>query len=172
MCSLHYDGYAQRQVMKLAREILGPLAPDISTQDAREGAPVQHLLDGWEAVLFLGLPQWTKTERNATVALIAKDPEIADAYYSGLRRADVQDLRRVRDQEFSFRAGIDVTDIYQVKGLEYDYIVALEMTQRHYPATDESRHLLHVLATRAAHQLWLLSTDTPSDLIPESYRNV
>ena len=28
-----------RQVMKLAREILGPLAPDINTQDAREGAP-------------------------------------------------------------------------------------------------------------------------------------
>ena len=134
-----------RQVMKLAREILGPLAPDINTQDAREGAPVQHLcFDGvGEAVLFLAdaLNGLRDRERNATVALIAKDPEIADAYYSGLRRADVQDLRRVRDQEFSFRAGIDVTDIYQVKGLEYDYIVALEMTQRHYPATDESRHL-------------------------------
>ena len=96
-----------RQVMKLAREILGPLAPDINTQDAREGAPVQHLcFDGvGEAVLFLAdaLNGLRDRERNATVALIAKDPEIADAYYSGLRRADVQDLRRVRDQEFSFR---------------------------------------------------------------------
>ncbi len=162
--------------MKLPREILGELAPKLNTQDARDGAPVQHLcFDGvGEAVLFLtdALNGLRDRERSATVALIAKDAEVADLYYSGLKRAEVQDLRRVREQEFSFQPGIDITDIYQVKGLEYDYIVALEVTQRHYPVSDESRHLLHVLATRAAHQLWLLSTETPSGLIPESYRNV
>lgn len=165
-----------QQVMKLAREILGELAPKLETQDARDGAPVQHLcFDGvGEAVLFLtdALNGLRDRERNATVALIARDPEVADLYYSGLKRAEVQDLRRIRQQEFSFQPGIDITDIYQVKGLEYDYIVALEVTQRHYPVADEARHLLHVLATRAAHQLWLISTDTPSGLIPESYQNV
>ena len=165
-----------QQVMKLAREILGDLAPKLDTQDARDGAPVQHLCfdSVGEAVLFLtdALNGLRDRERSATVALIARDAEVADAYYSGLKRSEVQDLRRVRQQEFSFQPGIDITDIYQVKGLEYDYIVALEITQRHYPVADEARHLLHVLATRAAHQLWLISTDTPSGLIPESYRDV
>ena len=164
-----------QQVMTLAREILGPLAPEIATQDARDGAPVEHLcFDGvGEAVLFLtdALNGLRDRERGATVALISRTPEVADLYYSGLKRADVQGLRRVREQDFSFRPGIDITDIYQVKGLEYDYIVALEVTETHYPASDESRHLLHVLATRAAHQLWLLSTQTPSPLIPERYRD-
>lgn len=162
-----------QQVMTLAREILGPLAPNITTHDARDGAPVEHLkFDGvGEAVLFLtdALNGLRDRERGATVALIARTPRVADQYYSGLKRADVQGLRRVREQDFSFRPGIDVTDIYQVKGLEYDYIVALEITEEHYPNADESRHLLHVLATRAAHQLWLLSTKTPTALIPKRY---
>ena len=45
-------------------------------------------------------------------------------------------------------------------------MVLLEVTASHYPATKESRHLLHIGATRAAHQLWLLCSDTPSPLVP------
>ena len=164
-----------KQVMKLAREILGPLATSLDTQDARDGAPVEHLcFDGvGEAVLFLtdALQSLRDRERSATVALVARTPEVADAYFSGLRRAEVHGLRRVREQEFSFRPGVDVTDIYQIKGLEYDYVVALEVTNEHYPEGDEARHLLHVLATRAAHQLWLVSTKKPTPLVPESYRH-
>jgi DNA helicase-2/ATP-dependent DNA helicase PcrA len=36
-----------------------------------------------------------------------------------------------------------------------------------YPADEESRHLFHIGATRAAHQLWLIVTSrAPSPLIP------
>jgi DNA helicase-2/ATP-dependent DNA helicase PcrA len=74
----------------------------------------------------------------------------------------------VAEQDFSFRPGIDVTDVRQVKGLEFDYVVLLDVTESAYPIDDEARHLLHIAATRAAHQLWVVATGTPSSLLPES----
>ena len=58
-----------------------------------------------------------------------------------------------------------------VKGLEFDYVVLLEVGRASYPTTDESRHLLHIAATRAAHQLWVTSTGEPSTLLPQSLRD-
>ena len=37
-----------------------------------------------------------------------------------------------------------------------------------YGGDDESRHLLHIGMTRAAHQLWILVTGTPSPLLPRA----
>ena len=34
-----------------------------------------------------------------------------------------------------------------------------------------ARHLLHIGVTRAAHQLWLVSTGEPSSLIPSALRD-
>ena len=82
-----------------------------------------------------------------------------------LSRAEIPNLRRVKDQDFLFRAGIDVTDVRQVKGLEWDYVVLLDVNASSYGIDDESRHLLHIAATRAAHQLWLVASAEPSPLV-------
>ena len=47
------------------------------------------------------------------------------------------------------------------------HVVLLDVNAASYPVDDESRHLLHIGATRAAHQLWLISTGRPSLLLPE-----
>ena len=47
-----------------------------------------------------------------------------------------------------------------------DYVVLVDVNQGTYGADDESRHLLHIGATRAAHQLWLVSSGPPSSLVP------
>ena len=65
----------------------------------------------------------------------------------------------------------DVTDVRQVKGLQFDYVVLLEVSRASYPTQDEARHLLHIAATRAAHQLWVTSSGEPSMLLPESLRD-
>jgi DNA helicase II / ATP-dependent DNA helicase PcrA len=160
-----------RQVMDLARHVLGDLADEITARDARDGAPVELMSfeETGEAVAFLGdaLKSLRSRERRCSVALVARTNGVADLYYNALRRAEVPDMRRIHRQEFDFSPGIDVTDVYQIKGLEYDYIVLLEPTLAHYPDTIESRHLLHVAATRAAHQLWLITSDKPSPLLPE-----
>ncbi len=163
-----------RQIMEFSRHVLGPLA-DEDQVVARDGAPVSYFefTDTGEAVAFLGeaLRGLMQREPNASVALIARYPQQADVYYEALRVAEVPKLRRVRREDFSFTAGVDVTDVRQVKGLEFDYVVLLEPTRANYPEHVQSRHLMHIGATRAAFQLWLLSVGPRSPLVPDVLAN-
>jgi DNA helicase-2/ATP-dependent DNA helicase PcrA len=87
-------------------------------------------------------------------------------YYDGLRKSEIPRLSLVLEQDFSFAPGVEVTEIRQVKGLEFDYVVLVDVNADSYPDDDESRHLLHVGATRAAHQLWIFVTKNPSLILP------
>jgi DNA helicase-2/ATP-dependent DNA helicase PcrA len=80
-------------------------------------------------------------------------------------------LRRVRRDDFNFQPGVDVTDVAQVKGLEFDYVVMVDVNETSYPAASWARHLLHIGVTRAAHQLWLVSTGEVSPLVPTALRD-
>jgi DNA helicase-2/ATP-dependent DNA helicase PcrA len=159
-----------RQVMELSRFVLGPLQDPENAVIARDGAPVGYFEfgDQGEAVAFLGeaLRGLMQREPSASVALIARFPQQADLYHEALRVAEVPKLRRVRREDFTFTAGIDVTDVRQVKGLEFDYVVILDPTRQNYPATTPSRHLLHIAATRAAFQLWMICAGDRSPLLP------
>jgi DNA helicase-2/ATP-dependent DNA helicase PcrA len=159
-----------REILALAREAMGPLADALPPEAPRSGAPVEafRFPGAGAAVAFLAeaLRDLFSREPRATVALLARHPEQADRAYDGLRRAEVPSLRRVRAQEFTFRPGIEVTDVRQVKGLEFDYVVMLDVNAASYSRDDESRHLFHIGVTRAAHQLWLLVTGSPSPLVP------
>jgi len=163
------------EVMLLAREVLGPeLAPD-EPLAARPGEPVElhEFGDIGEAVAFLSdaLRNLMAREPTASCALIARHPEQADAYYQGLARAEIPALRRVRRDEFTFQPGVDVTDVTQVKGLEFDYVIMVETNASSYPDVNWARHLMHIGVTRAAHQLWLVSTSDVSPLIPQALRD-
>jgi DNA helicase-2/ATP-dependent DNA helicase PcrA len=163
------------EVMMLAREILGPeLAPE-EPLAARPGEPVElhEFGDLGEAVAFLAdaLRNLMAREPTASCAVISRHPEQADAYFEGLRRAEVPALRRVRRDEFNFQPGVDITDIAQVKGLEFDYVVMVDVNAASYPDQHWARHMLHIGVTRAAHQLWLISTGEPSTLIPAALRD-
>jgi DNA helicase-2/ATP-dependent DNA helicase PcrA len=162
-----------REILEVARYAMGPLADPDPPIAPRSGAPVEaHSFPGsGAAVAFLGeaLRPLFAREPRATVAVLARYPEQADIYYEGLARAEVPFLRRVRAQDFSFRPGVEVTDVRQVKGLEFDYVVMVDVNGATFPADDESRHLFHIAATRAAHQLWLVVTSpSPSPLIPKN----
>lgn len=158
------------EIMALSRAVLGPLAEAEQALEAtRSGAPVEvhRFSHEGEAVAMLAeaLRDLSAREPLASVALVARHPERADLYFRTLERSEVPRLRRVADQDFAFRPGVEVTDVRQVKGLEFDYVVLLDVDAASYPTTDEARHLLHIGATRAAHQLWLVSIGTPSPLL-------
>ncbi|MBN8462625.1 MAG: ATP-binding domain-containing protein, partial [Dechloromonas sp.] len=159
------------EVLAFARDVLGHLADPEPPLATRQGAPVEFhgFGDAGAAVAFLAesLRTLMIDEPRANVALITRDPERADIYFEGLKKAEVPHLKRVADQDFSFRPGIEVTDIRQVKGLEFDYVILADVTRSQYPVNDESRHLLHIGATRAAHQLWVLSPGLASGLVPK-----
>ena len=162
------------EIIEFAHQALGPLAPEEMGKATRSGAPVElfRFSHSGDAVGFLGesLRDLARAEPRASVAVIARYPEQADLYYRGLVNAEVPNVRRVADQDFPFKPGIDVTDVRQVKGLEFDYVVLVEAGAATYPTNEEARHLMHIAATRAAHQLWLTCTGEPSRLIPQLLR--
>jgi len=164
-----------REVMEFSRYVLGPLHNPEDDLIARDGAPVGYFEcgDQGEAVAFLGeaLRGLMQREPGASVALISRYPQQADLYYQALRIAEVPKLRRVRREDFTFTAGIDVTDVRQVKGLEFDYVVLLDPTRQNFPANTQSRHLMHIAATRAAFQLWLVCAGERSPLLPPELVN-
>ena len=159
-----------KEVLEVARHVLGPLADPEPPIANRSGAPVElhEFPSPGAAVGFLAdaLRPLASREPNATVAILARHPEQADNYYSALRMADIPNLRRIRSFEFAFRPGVEVTDVKQVKGLEYDYVILVDVNASTYPTEDDARHLLHIGATRAAHQLWIITTADPSPLLP------
>lgn len=169
------------EVVELARAVLGPLAPKDPPRAVRTGAPVEmfSFTDTGEEIAFLaeGLRSLMAREPMASVALLCRYPERARFYAKMLADAEVPRLRLVLGKDgaassdahddFSFTPGIDVTHVSRVKGLEYDYVILAEVTESMYPDDVKARHLLHIGATRAAHQLWLTSSvQSPSPLLP------
>lgn len=160
-----------REILELARDVLGPMADALPAVAPRTGAPVEMFITPGPGVavgqLGEALRALSLREPRATVAVLARYADQADMYYEGLKRAEVPNLRRVRDQDFRFRPGVDVTEIREVKGLEYDYVILVDVNSSTFPDDLESRHLLHVGATRAAHQLWLVATGPESAVLPK-----
>ena len=158
------------EIMKVAREVLGPYCGEES-EAYRHGAEVEvhQFSDPGQAVDFIGtgLRDLAAREPLANVAVIARHKAQARLYFDGLKKAEVPRLELITDQDFSFTPGVEVTDVRQVKGLEFDYVIMVEVNADSYPDNEESRHLLHVGITRAAHQIWLLTTAAPSPLIPD-----
>jgi DNA helicase-2/ATP-dependent DNA helicase PcrA len=163
-----------RQIVDCALHVLGPLMGDERPQVPRLGAEVESFPFGssGEACEFLVrmLRDLVHREPLASVALIARHAEQARLYFEAFSAAEVPGLRLVADQDFCFRPGIDVTDVKQTKGLEFDIVILLDANQESYPDSDHARRLLHVAMTRAAHQLWITYTGSPSPLLPEPLR--
>ena len=162
---------SSEQIMHFATSLLGALREDEEIVTTRSGPPVElyRLTDRGACVAFLSdvLRDLMAAEPNASVAVLTPNPTASDLYYDGLERAELPRLRRIRDGEFPFKAGIEVTEVAQVKGLEFDYVIVLDVDSTNYPDTPAARRVLHVAATRAVHQLWMMSVGTPSPLVEE-----
>jgi len=159
------------QIMTFANEVLGELVDPAAATAPRHGVPVElfSFAHTGEAVGFLAeaLRALVHSEPLASIAVITRTPEQAAEYARGLQNAEVPHVRLIADQDFPFKPGVDVTDVRQVKGLEFDYVVLVEVTAASYGNSPEARHLLHIAATRAAHQLWITTSDRPSPLLPK-----
>jgi len=159
------------QITSFARGVLGPFAHEAEPIDTRDGPPVELFTfsSTGEAVAFVAdaLRELAASEPDANVALLTRFPQQAEVYFDGLSRAEVPNVRRVRKQDFTWERGFDITDVRQTKGLEFDEVILLETNHSSYPDTPQARHGLYVGATRAAHQLWCITSEAPSRLVEE-----
>jgi len=171
-CRLDVSYRCPRPVVEMAQRILGPLAGKGTMKTARDGAPVglYAFPEEGHAHLFLAtaLRELVDRERHASIGVLASGAEAARRLFEVIE--DLPDTRLVVDGAFSFEPGIDVTDVDSAKGLEFDYVIVPDGTADTYPATDDARRRLHVAATRASHQLWLVAGGAPTPIVPELRR--
>lgn len=158
------------EIMRFALGVLGPLREDDGlSHAARSGPPVElfEFSDHGACLVFLAdaLTRLAAEEPLASVAVLAPSPALSHLYHEGLERSDVPRLRRVVGYDFSFAPGVEVAEIEHAKGLEFDYVVLVDVSGGNFPASPRARRLLHVGATRAIHQLWLMSAGEPSALM-------
>jgi DNA helicase-2/ATP-dependent DNA helicase PcrA len=155
-------------VTAFAHAVLGPLATETAVTAARAGAPVGLFrfpaAAQAELLVATAVTDLADREPRASIAVIAADEAAAARLFELVSRHPT--ARLVLNGEFTFEPGIDVTHVDAVKGLEFDYVVVPDATAAAYPATDDARRRLHVAATRAAHQLWVVASGEASPLLP------
>ena len=158
-----------RPILDFGRAVLGRLAPDEVPTVVKEGAPISksQMPNEMHAAILLGdaLNELLTREPSAQVAIIAREDDTALRLHHSLRQQ--LPLRLVLDGRFTFEPGIDVTSVSQVKGLEFDYVIVPDASDLAYPDDPNSRRMLHVAATRAIHQLWVLTNGRWSALVPD-----
>lgn len=157
-------------IVEFAHRVLGPLAPRNLPSVAKDGAPVSmsQVPSEMHAALLLGdaLNDLLEREPKAQLGIIAREDETARRLHASLHHQ--LPVRLVEGGRFSFKPGIDITSVQQVKGLEFDYVVIPDASDEIYPDDPTSRRMLHVAATRAIHQLWVLTTGRWSRLLPDA----
>ncbi len=161
---------SSRQIVEFAGRILGELLEEEEPPETpKEGPPIElfQFDDQGSSVAFIAqcLQQLSRDEPMASLAILTGSKEISKAHFEALVRCDLPRLRWVQDQDFSFSAGVEIAEIDQVKGLEFDYVILVDVDSRHFPDTPQARRRLHVGASRAIHQLWLISVATPSPIV-------
>jgi DNA helicase-2/ATP-dependent DNA helicase PcrA len=161
---------SSHEIVAFSLSLLGDLREEEEAPTTtRSGPPVElfRFTDRGACVAFLAdaLLELLREEPLASVAILTPSPAASALYHQGLVATELSGVRLVTRQDFTFAPGIEVTEIEQVKGLEFDYVILVDVTHENYPDAPESRRLLHVGATRAVHQLWLLCVGTPSPLL-------
>ena len=158
-----------KPIADFAHKILGDDAPKKAPTSIKDGVPVtfsEFQSDGpMTVVLNEAINDLMVEEPNASCAIICKNSEMAEKIYHKLQ--DIPKTRLVLDGDFDFTPGIDITEVSQVKGLEFDYVILPDVNHSNYSESSEDRRTLHVAATRAVHQLWVISLANPSSLIEE-----
>ena len=159
------------QIMDFALSVLGDIAEGLEVTATKQGPLVSLLQFGTRGEMIYRLSQdlqnLEKREPEASIAVICATPEASHTYFQLLEKLEIIKLRYVEDQDFSFTPGIDITDVKQVKGLEFDYVILIDVDTENYMDDKTSRYLLHIGATRATFQLWIMNSRKPSVLLPK-----
>jgi len=111
--------------------------------------------------------------RQQTVAIVTKTQEDARIVGDLLRQNEIQH-QVITNEDRTRDAHILVLPIYLAKGLEFDAVIGYDVSVTNYPDS-ESVGLLYTLASRAMHELHLISVGPVTTLLmslPEGLMNI
>ncbi|GAK47393.1 superfamily I DNA/RNA helicase [Secundilactobacillus oryzae JCM 18671] len=105
---------------------------------------------------------------NGTVAILTKNMAEAQAVYQHLHRD--RDITLLKDTDRTLPKGVFVLPIYLAKGLEFDSVIAWNVSQENFPSSRDVG-ILYTIASRAMHELALISVGPVTKLISENIPN-
>lgn len=129
--------------------------PQIVTLTSRAKA-LQHIAD--EIAAF-------RASDHTNLAVIAKTQKQAARLHRDLEKSGVA-AHLLDNSSTGFSSGVIVCTAHMAKGLEFDRVIIPDADADTYH-TDMDRNLLYVACTRAMHRLTLVTSGTPSPLLPE-----
>ncbi len=163
-----------KPITDFAHKILGKYAAIEYPDSHKDGVPVvfSHFahLGHLVVVLTEALQELVCNEPLATIAILARDIIQARKLDDMLSRS--LNLRLLDDGEYQMKPGIIVSDVAGVKGLEFDYVILPDVNKQQYPDSELSRKILHVGATRAIHQLWVMGCPNYSTVVKEYFAEI
>ncbi len=92
----------------------------------------------------------------------------AQAVYQHLHRD--RDITLLKDTDRTLPKGVFVLPIYLAKGLEFDSVIAWNVSQENFPSSRDVG-ILYTIASRAMHELALISVGPVTKLISENIPN-
>lgn len=101
--------------------------------------------------------------RQQTVAVVTKTQQDAHLVGEYLRQYEIAH-QVIENEDRTRDAHILVLPIYLAKGLEFDAVIGYDVSAANYP-DDESVGLLYTLASRAMHELYLVSQGSATPLL-------
>lgn len=107
--------------------------------------------------------------KYATVALLTKNQGVAQKIYQ-LLYGKIAKLTVLSDQDSSLPTGVIILPTYLAKGLEFDAVIIPDVSQQAMSLDDTG--LLYTMASRAMHQLTLLSQGPVSPVITPAARKL
>lgn len=105
--------------------------------------------------------------KHETVAVLTKNQAQATAIYQLLHREKLANLHLLSQDDSELPKGILILPIYLAKGLEFDGVVAADISAANLARTEEVG-MIYTMATRAMHDLVLLSNGPVSKAVNEA----
>ncbi|MFD0897776.1 RNA polymerase recycling motor HelD [Loigolactobacillus binensis] len=102
--------------------------------------------------------------RHETVAILTKDRATSAQLFTRLKLDVTTTL--LSDADRALPKGVLILPIYLAKGLEFDAVIAYDVAATNFNATGD-RDILYTIASRAMHELVLVSTGMPCTFIKQ-----
>ena len=133
----------------------------------RHGKPVQVRQCREEELLRTAAGVCTRWQEDGfdTIAVVCRNRESADRAAKGLGQYTA--VMETDLEKAVFGNGIMVLPVEYTKGLEFDAVLILNPTREEYPSDDGHAKLLYVAATRALHELCVLTSGSLTGLIAD-----
>lgn len=98
------------------------------------------------------------------VAVLTKTQQEAEQIYATLQ-VDAP-VTLMTEQTHHLQTGVMIMPIYLAKGLEFDAVIGYNVSADLFNAANDA-YILYTIASRAMHELWLISLGAPTPLITQ-----